>query len=129
MKRSDHGARLSARVWLSLAGLGAGLMLSGSAFAHVFPKHQEPGAGASASAPKVVRIQFDGALEPAFSTLTVTDAAGKDVEAAKSSVDTAHPEVMSVSLPSLAPGKYGVHWVAVAADGHRTHGDYTFEVK
>jgi copper resistance protein C len=29
----------------------------------------------------------------------------------------------------LQAGRYTVHWVAVASDGHRTHGDYAFEVK
>ncbi|WP_240648107.1 copper resistance CopC family protein [Pararobbsia silviterrae] len=112
-----------------IASCGVCMMFAATASAHVFPKHQDPGAGASVSAPKEVRIQFDGPLEPAFSTLTVTDGNGKDVEAAKSAVDAAHPDVMSVALPSLTPGHYAVHWAAVAADGHRTHGDYTFEVK
>ncbi|HTJ93588.1 MAG TPA: copper resistance protein CopC [Pararobbsia sp.] len=129
MNRSTLRRRCFARVSVVLATFGLILTGAGPAFAHVFPKHQDPGAGATVSAPKEVRIQFDGELEAAFSTLTVTDAGGKDVESATSTIDSAHPDTMSVALPALQPGKYTVHWAAIAADGHRTHGDYTFEVK
>ncbi|HXZ10557.1 MAG TPA: copper resistance protein CopC [Paraburkholderia sp.] len=109
--------------------LFAGLVFAGAAFAHVFPQKQEPGAGASVAAPSQVKITFDGPLEPAFSSLTVTDAAGKQVSTAKSAVDASQPDVITVALPALQAGHYTVHWVAVASDGHRTHGDYAFDVK
>jgi methionine-rich copper-binding protein CopC len=111
------------------AALVAGIMLASAALAHVFPQKQEPGAGASVAAPAQVKVTFDGPLEPAFSSLTVTDASGKQVSTQKSSVDAQQPAVMSVPLPALAAGHYTVHWVAVASDGHRTHGDYGFDVK
>ncbi|GAB7526490.1 copper homeostasis periplasmic binding protein CopC [Paraburkholderia sp. 2C] len=107
----------------------AALLVTQSAFAHVFPATQEPASGATVSAPAQVRITFDGPLEPAFSTLTVTDAAGKPVTTSKASVDAHQHAVISVPLSELAAGQYTVHWVAVASDGHRTHGDYTFDVK
>ncbi|CAM2153016.1 copper resistance protein C [Pararobbsia alpina] len=129
MKYVSHSVRRAARVSMMAMAVGAAIACATPAFAHVFPKHQEPGAGMSVAEPKEVRIQFDGPLEPAFSTLTVTDAGGKDVESAKAAVDPAHTDTISVALPSLQAGKYTVHWAAVAADGHRTHGDYTFEVK
>src|SRR5579871_5209035 len=105
-----------------LATLAAGLALAGAAFAHVFPQKQEPGAGATVPSPAQVRVTFDGPLEPAFSSLTVADAGGKQVNAQKSTVDAQQPAVMTVPLPALAAGHYTVHWVAVASDGHRTHG-------
>lgn len=107
----------------------AGLAFAGAAFAHVFPQKQEPGAGATVASPAQVRILFDGPLEPAFSSLTVTDASGKQVNSAKAMVDAQQPAVIAVPLPPLAAGHYTVHWVAVASDGHRTHGDYPFDVK
>jgi methionine-rich copper-binding protein CopC len=112
-----------------MIALAAGLTLAGAAFAHVFPQKQEPGAGATVAAPAQVRVIFDGPLEPAFSSLTVTDASGKQVSTQKSSVDTHDPTTITVPLPSLAAGHYTVHWIAVASDGHRTHGDYGFDVK
>jgi copper resistance protein C len=100
-----------------------------SASAHVFPRTQAPAAGASVGAPSEVRIVFDGPLEAAFSTLTVTDARGKQVDTAKAAIDPANHAAITLALPPLPAGKYTVHWVAVADDGHRTHGDYPFEVK
>jgi len=111
------------------AALLAGITLARAAFAHVFPQKQEPGAGASVAAPAQVKVTFDGPLEPAFSSLTVSDASGKQVSTQKSSVDAQQPAVMTVPLPALAAGHYTVRWVAVASDGHRTHGDYGFDVK
>jgi methionine-rich copper-binding protein CopC len=112
-----------------LAALALGLVLTGSVFAHVFPRTQVPGAGATVSSPAQIRIVFDGPLEPAFSSLTVTDANGKQVNTEKSAVDAQQHEAISVALPPLPAGRYTVHWAAVADDGHRTHGDYPFEVK
>lgn len=109
--------------------LVAGLALSSAVWAHVFPQKQEPGAGATVTAPAQVRVIFDGPLEPAFSTLAVTDAGGRTVTTQKATVDANQPAAISVPLPQLAAGQYTVHWVAVASDGHRTHGDYSFEVK
>ncbi|KVD78785.1 copper resistance protein [Burkholderia sp. ABCPW 14] len=100
-----------------------------AAFAHVFPQTQSPSAGAEVSPPANVTIVFNGPLEPAFSALTVSDAAGKPVNTAKAAVAPNDAKTISVPLPPLAPGKYTVHWVAVASDGHRTQGDYAFKVK
>lgn len=107
----------------------AAMTFAGAAFAHVFPQHQEPGAGASVASPSQVSITFDGPLEPAFSTLTVTNSAGNQANIAKATVDSQQPANISVALPALPAGRYTVHWAAVAEDGHRTHGDYSFDVK
>lgn len=112
-----------------LLALALGALLSPWAQAHVFPQSQTPGAGAEVAAPASVKIEFDGPLEPAFSSLSVSDAGGKVVSAAHSQVDPNDKKLISVALPSLAPGKYTVHWAAVASDSHRTQGDYSFTVK
>ncbi len=104
-------------------------LVSGTALAHVFPKTREPGAGMTVPSPSQVRITFGGRLEPTFSSLTVTDAQGKKVNAEKARIDSENPTVMTVALPTLPAGHYTVHWVAVADDGHRTHGDYSFNVR
>ena len=111
------------------AALFAALAFAGAAFAHVFPQKQEPRAGATVASPAQVRVMFDGPLEAAFSSLTVTDASGKQVNTEKAAVDEHQRALITVPLPTLAAGHYTVHWVAVAADGHRTHGDYAFNVK
>jgi methionine-rich copper-binding protein CopC len=110
---------------LALAFIGAGQF----AFAHALPKMQQPGPGATVSAPHEVAIDFGEALEPTFSKLIVTNAQGTQVNTEKSAVDASDKKHMSVALPNLAPGVYKVQWTAVAADGHRTQGHYNFTVK
>lgn len=122
-------------VSLSIRALAAAMALAFTqlACAHAHPTQRMPAAGAVVGAgpsePKQVSIEFDDPLEPAFSSLHVTDAAGQSVTSAKSSVDTNDKKRMSVALQALKPGAYTVSWVAVAADGHRTQGRYSFTVK
>ena len=101
-----------------------------AAHAHAFPKVQQPAAGATVTpAPHAVSIEFDEALEPAFSSIAVTDSGGKSVVDGKSAVDTGNRKLMKVALANVVPGTYTVTWVAIANDGHRTQGHYTFTVK
>ncbi|MEJ8799160.1 copper homeostasis periplasmic binding protein CopC [Trinickia caryophylli] len=97
--------------------------------AHAHMTRAEPAVGAAVAAPKQVTLEFDDALEPAFSSVEVTDAAGKTVTSGKSRIDGHDKKRMSVDLETLTPGTYRVKWVAVAADGHRTERSYTFDVK
>jgi len=99
------------------------------AFAHAHPTQQTPAPDATVEAPHEVTIDFTEGLEPAFSTLTVIDAAGKPVNSTKSSVDASNKKHMSVALGELKTGTYQVEWTAVADDGHRTKGHYLFNVK
>ncbi|MEX3583314.1 MAG: copper resistance CopC family protein [Burkholderia sp.] len=97
------------------------------AFAHAHPKQRSPEAGATVPAATAsVSIDFDEGLEPAFSSLQVSDAASASVTRDKSSVSGNDKKHMSVDLAALKSGVYTVHWVAVATDGHRTRGSYTF---
>ncbi|KML45187.1 copper resistance protein [Burkholderia cepacia] len=108
------------------------LLLAGAqlAHAHAYPTHQAPSAGETVTAsPKRVAIDFDDGLEPAFSSIAVTDAQGRAVTNGKAEVDASNRKHMSVALNPLTPGVYTVAWVAVALDGHRTQGHYAFTVK
>lgn len=84
---------------------------------------------AQVSAPENVTVVFDGPLEPAFSSLTISNSTGKQVNTEKAQIDPNDKKSIHVALPPLPPDKYTVHWIAVASDGHRTHGDYSFRVK
>lgn len=106
------------------------LLAAQLAWAHAYPTHQEPPAGSTAPATlNAVVIDFDDGLEPAFSSIDVMDSQGKSVIREKAKVDAGNNKRMSVALNALTPGKYSVVWIAVAADGHRTTGHYTFDVK
>ena len=111
------------------AAIATGILIPFAAFAHVFPQTQTPSAGAEVPAPENVTIVFDGPLEPAFSSLTVSNSTGKQVNTVKAQVDPNNKKAIHVALPPLPPDKYTVHWVAVASDGHRTQGNYSFRVK
>jgi hypothetical protein len=110
--------------------LAAALCIAHDAFAHAHPQQKEPAADATvpASTPEV-SIDFDEGLEPAFSSITVTGADNKPATRERSTVSASNPKHMSVALAPLAPGVYTVAWVAIALDGHRTEGRYTFTVK
>ncbi|MDB5789022.1 copper homeostasis periplasmic binding protein CopC [Caballeronia mineralivorans] len=110
--------------------LAATLLITAQlAVAHALPKQQSPAPDSAVEAPHEVAIDFSEGLEPAFSTLVVVDAAGKQVNSAKSAVDATNKKHMSVALGDLKTGTYQVEWTAVADDGHRTQGHYPFNVK
>ena len=109
----------------ALLGTGARVAL-----AHAFPERAEPRVGAVIrGSPPVVRVWFDGELEPAFCQLVVADGSGRRVDQGDARVDAANRRLLQVSVPGLAPGTYSVHWAVLSIDGHRTTGDYRFTVR
>ena len=97
--------------------------------AHALPDPSDPRVGHSVEAPRSVRIWFDGAIEPVFSTIRVEDGDKRRVDAGDARVDTKDSTLLEVSLPALPPGSYKVFWSVVARDGHRTEGAFPFQVK
>lgn len=122
----QHGIRRIPYV----VALCAALLLPAVAVAHAFPERSVPRVGATvSSAPKRVRIWFDGNLNALFSKVTVTDSGGKLVSKGRSRVSANNPRLLEVGLQPLAAGRYWVHWSVVARDGHHTEGRYAFTVK
>ena len=76
----------------------------GPAWAHVFPDHSEPRVGHVLDAPPpAVRVWFDGAIEPAFSTLRVEDAGKRRVDRYDARVEGSPSTSFSAAhLPSSA---------------------------
>ncbi|MBN3805958.1 copper homeostasis periplasmic binding protein CopC [Paraburkholderia sp. Ac-20336] len=105
------------------------LAVSSTAFAHAHLVSSVPAANAEVAAPGDVTIHFTEPLEPAFSRITLADASGKPAATTASAVDGQDARVMRLALPPLGAGRYAVHWIAVATDGHRTQGDFAFNVK
>jgi copper resistance protein C len=102
------------------------LLATGEAAAHAFLDHAEPRVGNEvATAPREVTLWFTQKLEPAFSTVTVTNSAGQRV-------DTGKPRVsgnqMSISLRPAGTGTYHVTWHVLSVDTHTTDGNFTFQV-
>jgi methionine-rich copper-binding protein CopC len=102
------------------------LLAIGEASAHAMLDHSEPRVGNKvATAPREVTLWFTQKLEPAFSTITVTDAAGQRVDTGKTRVSG---NQMSVSLRPGGSGTYHVTWHALSLDTHTTDGNFTFQV-
>jgi methionine-rich copper-binding protein CopC len=107
--------------------LGGGVRVG---WAHAFPERADPRVGSVVrGSPDAIHIWFDGELEPAFCQVTVTDGSGQRVDRGDARVDAGGRRLLQVSVPSLPPGTYSVHWAVLSIDGHRTTGDYRFTVK
>jgi len=101
-----------------------------AAAAHAFLDHASPHVGSVVqTAPPEVQVWFTQELEPAFSTLRVTDREGRQVDRKDKQVDAKDRTLMRVSLPPLPPGTYKVIWRALSVDTHVTEGDFTFLVE
>jgi len=104
--------------------------LPGASWGHAFPDHSDPKVGSTiAVSPDRVRIWFDAALEPAFSTIMVHTAGGEMIDKRDGRVNPSDPTLLEVSVPRLPSGTYRVIWSVVSRDGHRTAGDYAFTVR
>jgi methionine-rich copper-binding protein CopC len=102
------------------------LLATAEASAHASLDHSEPRVGNKvATAPREVTLWFTQKLESAFSTITVTDSAGKRIDTGKTRVSGSQ---MSVSLRPGGSGTYRVTWRVLSVDTHATDGSFTFQV-
>jgi copper resistance protein C len=101
-------------------------MAISAAHAHAFLDHAEPRVGSTTpAAPKEVALFFSQNLEPAFSTIEVSDANGARVDLGKPKVSAT---TMRVGVKPLPPGTYRVRWQVLSVDTHTTEGSFTFQV-
>ena len=97
-----------------------------AARAHAFLDHASPLVGSTVNtAPHEVSLTFTQNLEPAFSSVTVTDASGAQVSQGKAQISG---NTMRVGLKALGSGSYRVRWQALSVDTHKTEGSFTFHV-
>ena len=112
----------------SLIGIAPLLLVlaTGAAQAHAFLDHAEPRVGNKVgSPPREVTLWFTQKLEPAFSSVTVTNAAGQRVDSGKPRVSG---NQMSVPLRPGGTGTYHVNWRVLSVDTHTANGNFTFQV-
>lgn len=114
---------------LSIALAAGAALMSPLACAHAVLKSSSPPAGATVAAPREITLTFNERVEEAFSTVTLSDGAGKAFAISKPSRDAANPVVLRMHLPVLHAGAYSVAWAVAGHDGHRTKGNFTFTVK
>jgi copper resistance protein C len=114
------------RTHIALISLLLVTLGTGAAQAHAFLDHASPLVGSTVrSAPHEVALWFTQNLEPAFSTVTVTDAKGARVDQGNAEING---NTMRISLKPLSPGSYHVHWRALSVDTHTTEGNFSFSV-
>lgn len=102
------------------------LLFSTAADAHAMLERAEPRVGNKvASPPREVTLWFTQKLEAAFSTITVTNAAGERVDSGKTRVNGSQ---MSIAIRAGGSGTYRVKWQVLSVDTHRTDGSFTFQV-
>jgi methionine-rich copper-binding protein CopC len=102
------------------------MLASGTAQAHAFLDRAEPRVGNKIAAPpREVTLWFTQKLEAAFSSITVTNAAGERIDSGKARVSG---NQMSISLRAGGTGTYHVNWHVLSVDTHTTDGNFTFQV-
>jgi|SRR5260221_8614184 len=105
------------------------LAVPAAALAHAFLDRAVPAVGSRVrTPPSEVRLQFSQPLEPAFSSVRVLDAGGKQVDRMDKRLDPSDASLLKLSVPRLAPGLYRVVWRVLSVDTHISEGDFTFEV-
>jgi methionine-rich copper-binding protein CopC len=93
-----------------LIALAAAVAWAAAADAHARLDHASPAAGSAARRlPRKVTLWFTEKVKPAFSSVTVTNAAGNRVDDGKIAVDPHNAQELHVALQPLARGVCEVH--------------------
>jgi methionine-rich copper-binding protein CopC len=102
------------------------VMAGTAAEAHAFLDHAEPRVGSTVpTAPRELVLSYTQNLEPAFSSVEVSDASGARVDLGKPKIGAS---TMRVGLKPLSAGTYRVRWHVLSVDTHTTEGSFTFHV-
>jgi methionine-rich copper-binding protein CopC len=112
-----------------LIAAAAACLTGQAAFAHAFLDRASPAVGSEVSGPPTsISLTYTEPVEPLFSTVHVTDAAGGRVDEGKPATQD-DGRILQVALKSLPPGVYTVEWHVTSVDTHKTEGHFTFTVK
>jgi methionine-rich copper-binding protein CopC len=122
-------ALLSRRTFL----IGAPIVLAAArakpAAAHAVLLSSSPARRATLHRPPPrVELTFNERLEPAYSTLSVWDAAGTQVDRRDLAVTGEDGRRLSVSLPPLPAGRYTVKFRVLSVDGHIVEASFPFTI-
>ena len=79
--------------------------------------------------PERVQLWFNERLEPAYSTVSVWNEAGAQVDALDVTVGPDDPRRLSVTVETRHPGLYTVKYRVLSVDGHIVDNRFTFTVK
>ena len=97
--------------------------------AHAFLDRASPAVGSAVpTSPPSITLWFTQDLEPAFSSVTVTNDAGQRVDLGNARIPQGGPDQLQIGLKPLSPGTYTVSWHVISVDTHPTEGTFTFTV-
>lgn len=122
---------MTSRRGLLLAVLAlASALVPARAAGHSLLVRSRPGRGATvARAPERVQLWFSERIEPAYAKLSVWSHAGTQVDAGGAAVDPGDPTLLSVTTPTLGPGRFTVRFRVLSVDGHAVESSFAFTVK
>jgi len=117
----------SIRLWACLVCVGT-CLVGPAAYAHALLERAIPAVGSEvAQAPANLQLRFTEGVEPAFSTVAITDTSGNRVDQAGLTVQQ-DGRLLVVPLKALRPGVYAVEWHVTSVDTHKTQGHFSFTV-
>jgi len=120
---------LARRRRLVVAALGL-LLLATPAWPHASLVRSSPARRATlTTAPDRVQLWFNEAIEPKFSSVSVWDAAGQQVDVGDARVEPEDPKRLSVGLKPLARGAYRVRFRVLSVDGHVVESEFPFTLR
>jgi methionine-rich copper-binding protein CopC len=121
---------MSFKRFFAIPAFALAAVAASSAHAHARLEDSNPKPGSTVAAgPQTLRLAFNEALEPAFSKIAVLDSSDAAVAVQRVEIDKADQKVMLATVPQLHAGQYRVQWSTVTHDGHRTHGQFSFNVR
>jgi copper resistance protein C len=111
------------------AVLTIGVVDQASAHAHL--KTATPAAnGTVTAAPAELDLSFSEGVNLKFTGVKVTGPGGTEVPTGEAKLASGGDTTLVVPVTgTLVPGSYKVDWHALATDGHKTEGSYSFTIK
>jgi methionine-rich copper-binding protein CopC len=79
--------------------------------------------------PAEVQLWFNERLEAAFSSVSVVDRDGRQVDRGDVRVGPDDPKRLSVGVPPLPPGTYTVRYRVLSVDGHLVESQFSFTIR
>jgi methionine-rich copper-binding protein CopC len=126
------------RAWLRARSAVAALVLvllvligeTGDVLAHASLVKASPARrGTLSQPPSRVELTFSERLEPAYASVSVWDAAGRQVDLSDAAVAREDTRRLAVSLPPLGAGTYTVRFRVLSVDGHVVESSFPFTVR
>lgn len=106
------------------------LLAAVPAWPHAFLVRSSPARRATlTTVPDRVRLWFNEPIEARFSSASVWDAAGRQVDLGDARVEPEDPKRLTLGVKPLGPGTYRVRFRVLSVDGHVVESEYPFTLR